>query len=45
MPGFHDCVGGCDGCINLDNDDNAGLEGERNFFSFIFPQYIPEARS
>jgi len=23
--GFHDCVGGCDGCIDLDNIDNAGL--------------------
>lgn len=22
---FHDCVGGCDGCINLDDDHNAGL--------------------
>ena len=21
---FHDCVGGCDGCINRDNPDNAG---------------------
>merc|ERR1712038_655002 len=23
--GFHDCVGGCDGCLNVDNDSNAGL--------------------
>jgi len=23
--GFHDCVGGCDGCVNLDNPDNKGL--------------------
>jgi len=23
---FHDCVGGCDGCINMDNDSNAGLQ-------------------
>ncbi|CAH1784079.1 unnamed protein product [Owenia fusiformis] len=22
---FHDCVGGCDGCVNLANPDNAGL--------------------
>lgn len=22
---FHDCVGGCDGCINLDNESNNGL--------------------
>ena len=26
---FHDCVGpnGCDGCLNLNNSDNAGLAG------------------
>uniref|UniRef100_A0A7S4SA90 Plant heme peroxidase family profile domain-containing protein n=4 Tax=Ditylum brightwellii TaxID=49249 RepID=A0A7S4SA90_9STRA len=24
--GFHDCVGGCDGCVNMDNGDNAGLD-------------------
>lgn len=24
--GFHDCVGGCDGCVNLSNADNKGLE-------------------
>lgn len=24
--GFHDCVGGCDGCVNLDNGDNNGLD-------------------
>ena len=23
--GFHDCVGGCDGCIDHDNGSNAGL--------------------
>lgn len=23
---FHDCIGGCDGCIDLDNPDNAGIE-------------------
>eukprot|EP00121_Abeoforma_whisleri_P016164 Awhi_evm1s14843 len=22
---FHDCVGGCDGCINLNNPENNGL--------------------
>jgi len=22
---FHDCVGGCDGCLNVNNHDNAGL--------------------
>ena len=24
--GFHHCVGGCDGCLNLNNPDNFGLE-------------------
>lgn len=24
--GFHDCVGGCDGCIDMSNGDNAGLD-------------------
>ena len=26
---FHDCIGpnGCDGCINLENENNHGLEG------------------
>lgn len=23
--GFHDCVGGCDGCVDLNNADNRGL--------------------
>jgi hypothetical protein len=23
--GFHDCVGGCDGCVSMSNPDNAGL--------------------
>ena len=22
---FHDCVGGCDGCLNIENEDNNGL--------------------
>jgi len=22
---FHDCVGGCDGCVNIENDSNNGL--------------------
>jgi hypothetical protein len=24
--GFHDCVGGCDGCVDMNNSDNAGLD-------------------
>jgi hypothetical protein len=23
---FHDCVGGCNGCINFNNPDNNGLQ-------------------
>ena len=23
---FHDCVGGCDGCVDMTNPDNAGLD-------------------
>ena len=23
---FHDCVGGCNGCININNPDNNGLQ-------------------
>ena len=26
MLGFHDCVGGCDGCLNLANPQNAGFD-------------------
>jgi hypothetical protein len=25
--GFHDCVGSCDGCVDMTNPDNIGLEG------------------
>lgn len=24
--GFHDCVGGCNGCVDMNNADNAGLD-------------------
>jgi hypothetical protein len=24
--GFHDCVGGCNGCVDMSNSDNAGLD-------------------
>ena len=34
--GFHDCVGGCDGCVNLDNDDNAGLDDVVEGFQSIY---------
>uniref|UniRef100_A0A0G4G4G4 Plant heme peroxidase family profile domain-containing protein n=1 Tax=Chromera velia CCMP2878 TaxID=1169474 RepID=A0A0G4G4G4_9ALVE len=33
---FHDCVGGCDGCVNLDDPDNAGLAGPRTSLETIY---------
>jgi hypothetical protein len=24
--GFHDCVGGCDGCVDMSDDNNRGLD-------------------
>lgn len=33
--GFHDCVGGCDGCVDLGNPDNAGLEVAINALSSV----------
>ena len=26
IAGLHDCAGGCDGCVNLDDSNNAGLD-------------------
>jgi len=33
---FHDCVGGCDGCLNLDDEDNAGLEDIVNTLEQVY---------
>ena len=34
---FHDCVGNkCDGCINLDNPSNAGLDGVIKFLDGLY---------
>jgi len=33
---FHDCVGGCDGCINVNNHDNAGLVGYAGNLATIY---------
>ena len=33
---FHDCVSGCNGCIDLDNADNAGLSGQINSANRVF---------
>jgi len=34
--GFHDCVGGCNGCINFNNPDNAGLQPAVDVFTSIY---------
>jgi len=34
--GFHSCVGGCTGCINLDLGDNAGLTEIANFLNEVY---------
>ena len=33
---FHDCVDGCNGCVNMDNLDNAGLEVPISSLESIF---------
>ncbi len=34
--GFHDCVGGCNGCINFNNSDNNGLAPAVNTLTQIY---------
>ncbi|CAH1789719.1 unnamed protein product, partial [Owenia fusiformis] len=36
---FHDCVGGCDGCIDLENGDNAGLEDYIKNLDDVYAQF------
>jgi len=36
---FHDCVGGCDGCVDLTNGDNAGLNLPINALAPIVTKY------
>jgi cytochrome c peroxidase len=42
---FHDCVGGCDGCIDLSNPDNAGLKMPMDFLQPIVFKYEDEGLS
>jgi hypothetical protein len=37
--GFHDCVGGCDGCVDLLNKDNRGLELPIQFLSQLLEEH------
>lgn len=46
--GFHDCVGGCNGCINLGLADNKGLEFiisalDEIYYAFGFNQLVSKA--
>jgi hypothetical protein len=34
--GFHDCVGGCNGCINFNNPDNNGLKSAADTLKNIY---------
>lgn len=36
---FHDCVGGCDGCLNLRNPSNAGMSLFRVFCVYYLLQF------
>ena len=36
--GFHDCVSGCEGCINLDNSANNGLSDAIDFMEEIYAE-------
>lgn len=36
---FHDCVGGCDGCIDLENPENKGLREPIEAISVIVDKY------
>jgi len=34
--GFHDCVGGCNGCVNFNNPDNNGLQSTIDLFTSLY---------
>jgi hypothetical protein len=36
---FHDCVGGCDGCVNLENADNNGLDNPIAALNGVVEEY------
>ena len=37
--GFHDCVAGCDGCVDMSNPDNRGLEEPIDAIASIVKKY------
>jgi hypothetical protein len=36
---FHDCIGGCDGCVDLNNHENFGLEKPIDALEMVFQQH------
>jgi len=36
---FHDCVGGCDGCVDMTNPDNAGLQSPIDVLNAFVQKY------
>ena len=38
---FHSCTGGCDGCINLQDPDNGGLEKIYESYNALYDDLIP----
>jgi Peroxidase len=36
---FHDCIGGCDGCVDLTNAENYGLERPIDALEAVYEQY------
>ena len=41
--GFHDCVGGCDGCLDLSNPDNNGLDEAITALDNVVATYGPSS--
>ncbi|KAF6034678.1 APX2 [Bugula neritina] len=37
---FHDCVGGCDGCLNIRNPSNAGLNFYKTPLDLMYKEFI-----
>jgi Peroxidase len=42
---FHDCVGGCDGCVDMSNLDNTGLDIPINILQPIVAKYAQGANA
>jgi len=42
---FHDCVGGCDGCIDMTNLDNNGLQGPVSLLNDVVERYANKGLS